>query len=262
MEPRQRLSSAALLLITYFLSCSEGFSPLLGKHQVTVWPSRQPSALTGALIEPDTTEVEYDDGRGGVQLARESVIQIKGKLTDECEFSELVRFTKLTKLEESSVASSIIFTGSGVEYYQDPETIEGSDAEVRYAPLEAVKAALNGGQINADANKDHISINFAGGSDAIVIEVMDAAEELTRILREEKVITPSATVDFRSISDDTFPEGSSCVTVVSVARKLSSVEDVDSAKEPDSVAAGEVYRSQADGTYYTLLEKDINTAVE
>jgi hypothetical protein len=232
-------------------------------------------------MEPgQATEEQQDTGRGGVRLAQESVIQIVGRFdpeADEIELSDLFRYTQVTEITADDAASmlataNILYTGSGVEYYQHPDDINGTTAEVRFAPTEAVLNALNHGQKFVASTKsggdDHwqrISINFCGGKDAQVLEVLEAGAEFARLLREEKrIVTHSTIIEFRSISDEAFPVEASCVTVVAVR------DDVDNADDPKgqavataaAIGRGEVYRSQATGKYYTLLAEHINTAVE
>jgi hypothetical protein len=228
-------------------------------------------------MEPgQATEEQQDTGRGGVRLAQESVIQIVGRFdpeADEVELSDLFRYTQVTEIVADDVASmlaaNVLYTGSGVEYYQHPDDINGTTAEVRFAPTEAVLNALNHGKKFVAASKSgdndwkRISINFCGGKDAQVLEVLEAGAEFARLLREEKrIVTPSTIIEFRSISDEAFPVEASCVTVVAVRDDGVNVDVDQKDNVATAIARGEVYRSQATGKYYTLLAEHINTAVE
>jgi hypothetical protein len=194
---------------------------------------------------------------------------------DEIELSDLFRYTQVTEIMADTDAASmltanVLYAGSGVEYYQHPDDINGTTAEVRFAPTEAVLNALNHGQNFVASNKSgggndwkRISINFCGGKDAQVLEVLEAGAEFARLLREEKrIVTPSTIIEFRSISDDAFPVEASCVTVVAVRDDGVNVDADQKDNVATAIARGEVYRSQATGKYYTLLAEHINTAVE
>jgi hypothetical protein len=235
--------------------------------------STSSTSTSSVIIEPgDGTVEEQDTGRGGVRLAQESVIKILGRFQpgadDEVELSDLFRYTQVTEVVESFVSSCVIYTGTGIEYYQQPDDIVGTTAEVRFAPMEAVRNALQAGKKSiSNAALNRISINFCGGKDAQVLEVMEAGTEFARTLRRDNLVPTSTIIEFRSISDDAFPTGASCVTVVAVTQEdnnRAGEEAITSsaAAATDAVARGEVYRSQATGQYYTLLPEHINTAVE
>jgi hypothetical protein len=269
-----------------FIQCCEGFAlVVLGPRRAAASSSAfttrigsSSSSTSSVIIEPgDGTVEEQDTGRGGVRLAQESVIKILGSFPrpagggaddDEVELSDLFRYTQVTEVAESFVSSCVIYTGTGIEYYQQPDDIVGTTAEVRFAPTEAVRNALQAGKITASNNAlNRISINFCGGKDAQVLEVMEAGTEFARTLRRDNLVPTSTVIEFRSISDDTFPTGASCVTVVAVTQEDNGTGEettttTSAAAAADAVARGEVYRSQATGQYYTLLPEHINTAVE
>ena len=89
-------------------------------------------------------------------------------------------------------------------------------------------------------------MNFLGGDDLILGQVLDAAQALTLDLD----IPTSCKIAFNSCSHASIPAGTCTVTVVSVGSESSAAS---------GIAAGEVYLR--DGQYYTLDEADINTAV-
>jgi hypothetical protein len=264
-----------------FFQCCEGFAlVVLGRRAVSssafltrIGSSTSSTSTSSVIIEPgDGTVEEQDTGRGGVRLAQESVIKILGRFQpgddDEVELSDLFRYTQVTEVAESFASSCVVYTGTGIEYYQQPDDIVGTTAEVRFAPMEAVRNALQAGKVSNNALNRRISINFCGGKDAQVLEVMEAGTEFARTLRRDNLVPTSTIIEFRSISDDAFPTGASCVTVVAVTQEDNNrageetTATTSSAAAADAVARGEVYRSQATGQYYTLLPEHINTAVE
>lgn len=211
------------------------------------------------IIEEDGELEPFDEGDGGVRLAQESAIKIKGEVMHEpgkadAQAMELIRYTALNKVEESTVqsvmektGSKIICSGQGVEVYKDPG--EGLDKVVILAPMEAVKNAFSGaaGAIESES----LVFNFLGGDDLMMGEVLDAAQEMVLMMD----VAAKAKIDFNSLCHDSIPRGTCAVTVVSCG-------DVDyegSDGIEKSIASGEVYLR--DGSWMTVKESEINTAL-
>jgi hypothetical protein len=241
------------------------------------------------VIEPEAVDFDFNVGQGGVQLAQESIIKIKGKVplstkksadasAQQPTITDLLRYTRIVEIDEEVVkaglarsGAQILATGSGRELYQDPGT--STDQVIFYAPTEAVRSAMASSPSMAASmasmtESTTLYVNFCGGDDAQVLEVLSAVTELVESLDNSATFK---SIQFHSISHETFALGSSAVTVVAVPDKKASAEDGESSSssggndsEQESVlrtvASGEVYVSP-EGRYYTLLEQDSNPAI-
>lgn len=250
--------SPTLTLLLCLLIAAECNAFQIATPSVTT-TRRSPSSLN-AVIRPESVDFDFDVGQGGVRLAEESVIKLAGKVVHkpgsaDPSIKELIRYTCLVPVDEKVVmaalaksGATIVATGRGAELYKDP----GDTAQdvVIYAPLDAVRDSLAGAGSAMQA--DLVVINFCGGDDAQVLEVLSAIKQLVLALD----VATKAKVTFNSISHTTFPKGSSAVTVAVLPEGASTggLEGVERA-----IAGGEVYFR--DGNYYTLVEQDINPAV-
>jgi hypothetical protein len=209
--------------------------------------------------EPEESEAAVDWGLGGVRLAQESAIKITGEITHkpgkaDAQPMELLRYTALNKVEESTVKSAmdktgskIICSGQGVEEYKDPgDTLEKI---VILAPTEAIKDAFAGAGPAIDC--ESLVFNFLGGDDLMMGEVLDAAKEMVVMMD----IATKAKITFNSLCHESIPSGTCAVTVVSLGS--SAYEGAGGVEK--SIASGEVYLR--DGTYMTVQESEINTAL-
>jgi hypothetical protein len=224
-------------------------------------PSEDPKMA--AIIRADAVDFEFDEGAGGVRLARESAVKMAGKVRHrpggaEAQPRELLRYGAVAEVPEqavraalSQVGGTVICVGRGKELYKDPgETLE---ADVTLAPVDAVRDALNGA--GSAMQYDRIVINFAGGDDLQVLEVLAAVQEMVLDLD----IATKAKISFNSVSHKTFPVGTAAVTVVGLPERLAGNEqEVRQDAVQKTVAGGEVYFR--DGKYWTVLEQDINSA--
>lgn len=184
-----------------------------------------------AIISGTKDEDLIDEGAGGVRLAKESAIKISGKGKDG---ETLTRYTQLTELDLAG-DSSVLAKGLGKEFFQDPG--KGLQADIKYAPIEAIQDALN--QISTSDLNGKIILNFCGGDDLKTMEVSSAIELFLALTKmDEKNIM------FNSMCHTSFPEEVCTVTIV----------------RDDGESSGEVYHHS--GKWYTLLEQDINNAVE
>mmetsp|Transcript_9235 Transcript_9235/g.14782 ORF Transcript_9235/g.14782 Transcript_9235/m.14782 type:complete len:250 (+) Transcript_9235:208-957(+) len=232
-----------------------GFTPTDRSHsnRVSKWELNE--MIMGEALDSEP----FDSGSGGVRLAEESAIKLKGEVKHkpgkaDAQPKGLLRYNKLTPVDEAKVkdilqktSSSIICTGQGVELYKDPgETVE---KVVFYSPMEAIKDAFAGAAPAIECKE--LVFNFLGGDDLMLGEVLNAANELVIMLD----INTRAKISFNSLCFKSVPEGTCAVTVVSVGDDQE--EGLTGAEK--SISAGEVYAR--DGQWWTVDEAEINTAV-
>jgi len=214
----------------------------------------------GSVIKSEEIDFDFDVGQGGVRLAMESAIKIAGNVKHkpgnaEPKVSDLLRYTSVTELEEKYVqehlkssGGNVVCTGIGKEFYKDPgETVE---KKVVLAPHDAVRDALQAAGATNQAEK--VVINFLGGDDLQVLEVLDAVKELVLMLD----VNTKCKIRFNSLCHSSLPKESVTLTVVSLPLE-NAVEDFRARQK--AIALGEIYFR--DGKWYTVIEEDINTAV-
>ena len=245
-------------------------NPIGLRLQATATPSATSSSR---VIRSEADDFEFDEGAGGVRLAEESVLALQGTVRHkpgqaEPQLSELRRYTQLTEVDtalltQSSSSSSfrILGTGIGTEVYADPG--ETSVASVTLAPVDAVRDCLMG--VASALEWDRVCLNFAGGTDAQVLEVLAAAREMVLDLD----VKTKCQITLHSISHDSIPMGKSFLTVVGLAAASSSTTEErqatshgfegnrDSVK--DALVKGEVYF--CNGKYWTVTEENRNMVI-
>ena len=216
------------------------------------------SSVPSAVIKGEELgRAPFDEGQGGVRLAEESAIKICGTVKHgpgkaDPNLSDLVRYKKVTKVDEATVQSAlheagarIVCIGKGTELYKDPgETIV---AEVILAPMDAAKDALNAAGSLKDATK--VVFNFLGGDDLQLIEVMDAMDFM---IKEALDINTKAKIYFNSLSHSSFPNERATLTLVAV-------DVLSEGEPPKGIGAGEVYFQ--DDRWWIVLDDDINTDI-
>ena len=210
-----------------------------------------------SVIRAGDDDFALDPNSGGIGLAKESVIKVTGQVNHkpgsaDPKPSELLRYTQLQELSESQVSSSvqsIVCTGRGKELYRDPG--ETTIKEVTYAPLDAVRDAMNAAGSTQEAEK--LVINFVGGDDLQIMEVLSAVQQMVLNLD----VKTSTKIFFNSICHRTFPFEQAYVTVVAMANSAGGGESLTGADK--ALASGEIYFH--DGKYFTLSEEHINAAV-
>ena len=234
-------------LLAVLVATTTGFtSPHVTRHTDTALNS---------IIRAGADDFGLDPNSGGVGLANDSVIKVKGDVKHKPGSAspkpvELLRYSKLQEVSEAQVgaALSIVCTGRGTELYKDPgETVEKL---VTLAPLDAVRDAMNAAGSTQDAEK--LVINFLGGDDLQIIEVLGAIEQLVLNLD----VKTSTAISFNSICHNSFPAEQAALTVVALGK--ANGEEASSGAEK-SLADGEVYFK--DGKYYTVAKEDISNAV-
>jgi len=221
-----------------------------------------------AIIYAESIEESYDEGLGGVRLAQESAIVLKGSMKGSGpSFTEMTRYTQVTELKRYIKSSSsenhmipsflentnmnLICTGTGIELYQDP-----GDTAVRnviLAPIDAVEKALLSSTSTQSLNTaKKIFINFMGGDDLMIHEVIDAVERIVQGLD----ITSTSRVTFHSLCHSDFPPDKASVTVLS----LNGESKTETSSEfSESIERGEIYFHE--GKWWTTLAENINHAV-
>jgi len=274
MSANYRFGSICLV-VTVLISGVQAFS-------LRPFASSKTTALR-SVIQSENVDFEFDVGAGGVRLAQESAIQVSGTVKHKptsatSQLIELQRYNKAVKLSESEAQAAldkagakILCTGLGKELFQDPgETVEKT---VVLAPKDAVRDALQG----AGSAQDYpqLVLNFLGGDELQVTQVLEAAEQMVLALD----CKTKCQIQFHSLSDSKLvPDGTSCtLTVVALPFKIAPPggkqptskegedDTVDTSKFADfssaekAMAMGQVYFF--DGSYYTVVEEDLNTAV-
>jgi hypothetical protein len=250
---RNSRKGLVLLGLSSLIVPNAAFMPIATK--ANVWQ------LGGVIRGEDLDSNLFDVGSGGVRLAQESAIKITGEVKHkpgqaDARPMELLRYNTLQQVDESTVnalmektGSKVICTGNGAELYKNPgETLETT---VKLAPMEAIKDAVAGSASAMES--DSLVFNFLGGDDLMMGEVLDASNEMIVMMD----IATKAKISFNSLCHDSIPAGTCTVTVVSLASSDSDYEASDGVEK--AVASGELYLR--DGSWWTVLDSEINTAV-
>ena len=198
----------------------------------------------------------FDEGLGGVRLAGENAIKVSGIFeNDSVEAKDLTRYIKVTELSDEIISKTgggitIISTGMGKELYKDPGA--STTKEIVYAPLDAVKNALSSVPNASVSNANKVVLNFLGGDDLMIFEVMDAVKTMVDGLDTKK----QTEVTFNSLCDSQFPNEVASVTVVATAGNS---DDKQLTGVDKCILEGEIYFHE--GKYWTVSDDDINTAI-
>ena len=208
------------------------------------------------ILGEDENAAPFDAGAGGVRLAETSVIKVSGEVRHKPgsatpKPTTLLRYTKLQEIPELGDHIKIVCTGRGTEHFVDPGT--GTTKEVTLAPLDAVRdATLN--ELGTAQDVDNLVINFLGGDDVMIMEVMQAVEQLVLNLD----VKTRTNISFHSLCHTSLPMGQTTLTVVGIMNN-SSEEEQDTLRGVEaSVANGEVYFR--DGSYFTVVKEDMDAA--
>eukprot|EP00584_Thalassiosira_punctigera_P000651 CAMPEP_0172529232 /NCGR_PEP_ID=MMETSP1067-20121228/3368_1 /TAXON_ID=265564 ORGANISM="Thalassiosira punctigera, Strain Tpunct2005C2" /NCGR_SAMPLE_ID=MMETSP1067 /ASSEMBLY_ACC=CAM_ASM_000444 /LENGTH=261 /DNA_ID=CAMNT_0013313251 /DNA_START=80 /DNA_END=865 /DNA_ORIENTATION=+ len=216
-----------------------------------------------SLIQGEEKGAEsLNENEGGVGLAKRTAVKISGvsQKGKGSEARELLRYDRMQGLDGAVVESvmekaecALVCSGTGKELYRDPGSSNRvEDKVIALAPIEAAKDALasmaSAFTIGED-NPKSVVVNFLGGDELIIGEVLEACD----LLVEELDFPAKTKVKFHSISFDEIPADVCSVTVVASGGKAAGMEGVD-----QSVAKGELYAR--DGKWFTVAEGDITTA--
>ena len=205
-----------------------------------------------AVIRPEDDDDEWDLTKGGVLLAMDSAVKATGAVSGgSADATKLLRYGKLTEASDADVdaalaasGSAVVCTGTGAELYKDPglSTVE----EITLGPMDAVAKALSSSpNVAALSGAKKVVINFLGGNDLMMEEVLDAAGLLAQNMGDA---APSK-MTFNSISHKDIADGTASVTVMAAGGG-----DADGALG-EAVANGEAYFYQ--GKWYAVLDENI-----
>lgn len=216
--------NSLFLLFALFLNSVNAFVPLA---------SFRPTQLN-AYIESDSVDEGFEGG--GLELAVDNAILISGSVDKKGKAiaKEMKHYTKVSKSDIGNFGCKVICKGDGQEIYKDPGL--SSEKIIALAPFTAVENALNA--IESEDKSGAISINFTGGDDLMVHEVLGSVEKIVSGLGL------SSKVEFRSLCEPSFPMEKCGVAVVSF----------------DGDSEGHIYYN--DGAWYTLSEDDTISIVE
>jgi hypothetical protein len=192
-------------------------------------------------IAADSTDEEVDMTLGGVGLAEQSALLMIGNVDKKggAIANDLKRYTDVSELKEQSFEKhgvTVLSTGEGMELYKDPGS--GSEKTIILAPLEAIENALVSIDDNAAKDAKKILINFTGGDDLMVHEVLDSVEIAAASLNLPKI-------EFRSLCHKSFPAEKCCVAILKVSSESDLTEDI----------------YWHEGNWWTLRKENLNTAV-
>ncbi len=199
-----------------------------------------------AYIAADSTDEDYDAKQGGVGLAEDNAILMLGKVDRKggATATGLKHYTVVSTFDDKEIEKngvSVICQGSGTETYSDPG--QGTEKNIILSPLGAVADALNNvdqGAISKESKK--ICINFTGGDDLMVHEVLEGVQSLVSELN----LSMDNSIEFRSLCYSDFPVDKCSVVALSVPG--------------GSELSENVYWHE--GKWWTLLERDLNPAIE
>jgi hypothetical protein len=202
----------------------------------------------------------FDENEGGVGLAKRSAIKVIGisSKAKGSDAQELIRYDKPQELDISVARSTmakancqLLCFGTGKETYQDPgKSYRVEEKVIRLAPVEAAKNALSSMALSSSIGGGSVVINFLGGDELIIGEVLEACDLLVDGLQ---LPTTETKVKFNSISFTGIPSNVCYVTVIASEGKTGGLTGVDR-----SVARGEIYIQ--DEKWFSVAEEDIITA--
>lgn len=192
-----------LLLLALSLSSSHALQPLQVTR--TTRSASSSTCLQSSVISSlDEADFDFDEGAGGVRLAKESAILIEGVVNLKKRVpAYMTKLRRYKNVQATIDMSSVLATGQGEEVYVDPGT--STSKSVVYAPLAAVEQLLGA---KPASSSDEVMLNFLGGPDLQTREVLLAAQAYC-----EETNTKRAT--FYSLSHASFSLGSATVTLTS-----------------------------------------------
>ena len=237
-------NNVLLILSCFTINSIEAFLQL--PLRTTTTTTTTASTKLHGFIAADSVDEEIDMTLGGVGLAQESAILLLGKVdkrgsaivTDMKRYTDVTAFDEQDSMDQKGV--SVLCKGEGIELYQDPGT--RTDKLIILAPLDAISNALddvNDAVAKKDAKK--ILINFTGGDDLMVHEVLESVKSLVSSLDLQ---SSNQSIQFRSMCHKSFPIEKCSVVVLSVANGSELTDDL----------------YWHEGKWWTLLEENLNTA--
>lgn len=192
-------------------------------------------------IAADDVDDEYDPKMGGVGLAEDNAILMIGKVdkNGSATATSLKHYTEVSTMDEAEIKKqdiSVVCKGAGVEVYQDPGL--GTESMIILSPYDAVSKALDEVDDSAKSSSKYLTVNFAGGDDLMVHEVLESVQNLVSSLDMPK----ESKIKFRSLCHASFPADKCGVAVLAG----------DSGDE-------DVYWHE--GQWWTLREDNLNPAI-
>jgi hypothetical protein len=192
-----------MIRTNYFLL----LSTLLVQSVVAFAPSTTiiRSTRLNGYIESDSVDAEYESG--GLDLAIENTILVSGSVDKKgtAIAKEMKHFSKVINTDLASSGCKVFCKGEGQEIYKDPGL--STEKIISLAPYSAVENALN--SIESENKDGDIFINFTGGDDLMLHEVLGSIEKLVSGLGL------SSKVQFNSLCEPSFPMEKCSVVAVS-----------------------------------------------
>lgn len=193
-----------------------------------------------AFIEADSVDEELDPKGGGIGLAMDNAILISGSVDRKgvAVARELEHYSKVIPLDDSKMQDiKVLCKGEGIEIYKDPG--DTTTKSITLAPISAVENALMDAlQIGLESN-EKMYVNFAGGDDLMLHEVLDGVQQMVEGLK----VSSGGDVQFRSLCEPSFPLEKCGVAAMIVGKKWSN---------------GQVFYNE--GKWYTVSEDDLVNA--
>jgi len=195
-----------------------------------------------AYIQSDIEEEVFDPKAGGVGFAADNAILVSGTVDKRGSAiaKDMKHYSKVVKSDIGTATVRVICKGEGQEIYLDPGM--STEKSITLAPLIAVKNALNAIESSSQDDKTgKIYINFAGGDDMMVHEVLNGVQQMVSALE-----LSSNTVEFRSLCEPSFAVEQCGVAVVAV--------------DGESQSEGQIYYNE--GEWYTVSEDDLTVDIQ
>ena len=227
-------------------------------------PVRSSTGLTAGIITADAVDVDEvppDENAGGVGLAKRTAVKISGvsRKGENSEAQDLIRYKKMRELDVAEAKSileeagcQLLCVGAGKEIYEYLGSANlPFENNIVLAPTDATRNALASVASELTIREDvkSVTMNFLGGDELILGEVMEACDLLVNDLD----LPPKAKVKFNSVSFGEIPTDVCTVTVVASTDSLDGLKGTG-----ESVARGELY--VRDGQWFTVTQGDIETA--
>mmetsp|Transcript_16629 Transcript_16629/g.20322 ORF Transcript_16629/g.20322 Transcript_16629/m.20322 type:complete len:260 (+) Transcript_16629:281-1060(+) len=189
-------------------------------RSVTSKPSH--STKLFGYIAADSSDEVLEFKEGGVGFTEDNAILMFGKVdrkgsaiaTDMKHYSQVSSLGDISKLS----GVTVLCKGSGNELYENPGL--GTEKKIILAPLEAVSKSLESMENSGEKSKK-VSINFTGGEDLMVHEVLEGVQRLV-----SGMDISSSSVEFRSLCDSSFPSEKCSVVALSFAGGSDTTEDI------------------------------------
>ncbi len=227
--------------ITYLKALAFGAfaSVNVGAFSPVSTPSSSSTRLQG-YIAADSTDEVYDERAGGVGFAMDNAIFISGDVDKNgvAVARDMKHYSKISSCDISSMSNvDVIGKGDGIEVYEDPglSTVKS----ITLAPIDAVEGMLSDLNTGASLDGKKVLINFAGGDELMVHEVLDGVQKSVSGI--EAMNVKNKDIEFRSISDEQFPVDKCGVAAIAVS---------------DSSEGNIFYIG---GEWYTVSEDDVVT---